>query len=192
MESCLEGVHLIIIHYCFEKDMAKMDRNIKLRKHHKVKRTAIFSSSHTFFLCTLYFLYTKCKCKHNYSYIWGFCELLKKKKMVSLAFQIFSKKPLNIFSEAISKIKFYIGTNGSFRLNCSSLLANPIWYFMVRFYSMKILTFSHIFFRSNRVHLTSRMQTCCFPLWPTSLVQSLWESWNTAIALKRTLACSCY
>lgn len=44
-----------MIHYCLEKDMAKMDRNIKLRKHHKVKRTAIFPSSHTFFLSTLWF-----------------------------------------------------------------------------------------------------------------------------------------
>lgn len=48
--------------------------------------------------------------------------------------------------------------------------------FYGKFYSMNILTFCHyflLFFCSNRVHLTSRMQTCCFPLWLTSLVQSL-------------------
>lgn len=47
--------------------------------------------------------------------------------------------------------------------------------FYGKFYSMNILTFCHFFFfpPPNRVHLTSRMQTCCFPLWLTSLVQSL-------------------
>lgn len=55
MESCLEGILLIIIHYSFEKNMAKMEMNTKLRKQHKVKIIAISSSSHTFFL--FYFIF---------------------------------------------------------------------------------------------------------------------------------------
>lgn len=44
MESYLKGILLILIHYSFEKNMAKMDTTIKLRKQHKVKRMATFSS----------------------------------------------------------------------------------------------------------------------------------------------------
>lgn len=53
MESCLKWILLIIIHYSFEH--GKMEMNIKLRKQHKVKRMAFFSSSHAFF--SLYFIF---------------------------------------------------------------------------------------------------------------------------------------
>jgi len=49
VESCLEGILSIIIHYSFAKNMAKMEINIKTDKAAQGQIIAIFSSSHTFF-----------------------------------------------------------------------------------------------------------------------------------------------
>lgn len=85
IESCLEGILLIIIHYSFQKNMAKMEINIKLRKQHKVKRIPSFSSSQTFFPFTSYFIYTKYKRKQNcIPMFWDSLSSLEKKKVLDI------------------------------------------------------------------------------------------------------------